>query len=244
MDFMTDRGILKTRLARPDKGGVRGRLTEEELEKVLATYVKGRLSPGPDGIISELLKDTTSTERSIILQWIHEVLTTDNPGHKLSVKEVHGLVTLLHKGGGSTVRAENYSPVVLLNSLFQLISYIIQERLVRIVEGSNILEPGQRGFRASRGCAINMHKLDFITRETQKKTSNAFVRIDVDFENAFNSVPHEHLFAVLRAFEIPDIDLLESVYDVATVSPGARQGGWGHVRHGCPAGVGPIPHAV
>jgi hypothetical protein len=30
-----------------------------------------------------------------------------------------------------------------------------------------------------------MHKLDFMTREAQKKTSNAFVRIDVDFENAF-----------------------------------------------------------
>jgi hypothetical protein len=42
-----------------------------------------------------LLKDATSTERSIILQWINEVLTTDNPGHKLSVKEVHGLVWLL-----------------------------------------------------------------------------------------------------------------------------------------------------
>ncbi len=40
----------------------------------------------------------------------------------------------------------------------------------------------------------------------------------MDFANAFNSVPHEHLFAVLRAFEIPDIDLLESVYAVATVS--------------------------
>ncbi len=57
MDFMTKRGIFNTRLARPDKAGLRGKLTEEELEKVLATYVKGRLSPGPDGIISELLKE-------------------------------------------------------------------------------------------------------------------------------------------------------------------------------------------
>ena len=86
MDFMTDRGIFKTRLARPDKGGLRGKLTEEELEKVLATYVKGRLSPGPDGIISELLKDATSTERSIILQWINEVRpmirATNSPSRK------------------------------------------------------------------------------------------------------------------------------------------------------------------
>ena len=194
------------------------KVTEEELEKVLATYVKGRLSPGPDSIISELLKDATSTERSVLLHWINEVLTSEEPGRKLSITEVHGLVALLHKGGGSTDRAENYRPVVLLNILFQLVSYIIQEWLVRIVEGSNILEPGQGGFRTRWDCDINMHKLDFITRETQKKSSNTFVRIDVDFENAFNSVSHENLSAVLRAYEIPDIDLLEAIYSVATVS--------------------------
>ncbi len=85
-------------------------------------------------------------------------------------------------------QTENYRPVVLLDVLFQLVSYIIQEWLVRIAEGSNILEPGQGGFRVRRGCDINMHKLDFITRETHKKSSNVFVRIDVDFENDFNNV--------------------------------------------------------
>jgi hypothetical protein len=83
---------------------------------------------------------------------------------------------------------------------------------------------GQGGFRARRGCDINMHKLDFITRETQNATSNPFVKIDVDFENAFNSVPHENLWAVLRAFEIPDIDLLEDIYSVVTVSLAHQMG--------------------
>ena len=86
-------------------------------------------------------------------------------------REVHGLVSLLYKGGGSTDRTCDYRPVVLLNRLFQIVSYIIQERLVRIVEGSNILEPGQ----------------------------GPFVRIDLNFENVFNFVPHENLWTVLRA---------------------------------------------
>jgi hypothetical protein len=229
MEFMTRWGIFDDRRARPDKGRLRGKLTEEELEKLLATYVKGRLSPGPDGIITELLKDATSTERRVILCWLNEVLTSEEPGLRLSVKEVHGLVALLHKGGGSKDRASDYRPVVLLNSLFQLVSYVIQERLVRIVEGSNILEPGQGGFRARRGCDINVHKLDFITREAQKSSSHPFVRIDVDFENAFNSVPHENLWAVLRAFEVPDVDLLEAIYSVTSCHsqpfPVPRSGG-------------------
>jgi hypothetical protein len=48
--------------------------------------------------------------------------------------------------------------------------------------------------------------------------------VDVDFENAFNSVPHENLWAVLRAFKFPDIDLLEVIYGVATVSLAQSQG--------------------
>ncbi len=56
-----------------------------------------RLSPGPDEIISELLKDTTSMERRVILHWINGVLTSKEPGLRLLIKEVHGLVTLLHK---------------------------------------------------------------------------------------------------------------------------------------------------
>ncbi len=46
----------------------------------------------------------------------------------------------------------------------------------------------------------------------------------MDFENAFNSVSHENLWAVLRSFEIPDIDLLEAIYSVATVSLAHSQG--------------------
>ena len=74
-----------------------------------------------------------------------------------------------------------------------------------------------------------MNKLDFITRETQKTSSNPFVRIDVDFGNAFNSVPHENLWVVLRTFKFPDIDLLEAIYSVAMVSLVQSQGSGGGI---------------
>ena len=134
----------------------------------LVTYVKGHLSPGPDDIITEFLKDTTCTERKVILHWINGVITGKDPDIRLSVKEVHGRVALLHKDGDSTDRVSDYHPVVLPYNLFQLISCIIQERLVRIVEGSNILEPGQGGFRTRREYDIN-------TRETQNTTSKGFI---------------------------------------------------------------------
>ena len=44
----------------------------------------------------------------------------------------------------------------LLNSGYQLLNYIINERLKRIVEQTNVLEPGQGGGRQGRSVNINM----------------------------------------------------------------------------------------
>ncbi len=51
----------------------------------------------------------------------------------------------------------------------------------------------------------------------------------MDFENAFNIVSHQNLWDVLRGFEIPDIDLLEAIYSVATVSLAQERGKGGGV---------------
>jgi len=56
-------------------------------------------------------------------------------------------ISRLHKGG-STNKTSDQKPVVLFNSGYQLLNYIINERLKKIVEQANVLEPGQRGITA------------------------------------------------------------------------------------------------
>jgi hypothetical protein len=120
--------------------------------------------------------------------------------------EHRGPCTITYNGLGITTTIHhNHTvknhPVVLLNSLTQLIFYIIQHRLVRIVEGSNILEP--------RTCCMRWlhHQRDSGT------TSTPFLPIDV--ENVFNTVTHENLWVVLLVLYIvqyiPHMDLLESI---------------------------------
>jgi hypothetical protein len=41
-------------------------------------------------------------------------------------------------------------------------------------------------------------------------------RIDIDFKNAFNSMSQSALWDVLRAYNIPDVDLLEAIYSRTT----------------------------
>jgi len=128
---------------------------------------------------------------------------------------MNGTISQLHKGGG-TNKTSDQRPVVLLNSVYQLLSYIINERLKKIVEPANILEPGQGGGRQGRCVGINMQKVHFIQQEARRQGKRVY-RVDIDFENAFNAMSQAALWRVMRMFEIPDVNLLEQTYEGATV---------------------------
>jgi hypothetical protein len=63
---------------------------------------------------------------------------------------------------------------------------------------------------------LNQLKLDWITSEAQRLKKRIF-RIDMDFKNAFNATGQSALWAILRAYNIPDVDLLEAIYGRTTV---------------------------
>ena len=121
----------------------------------------------------------------------------------------------LHKGG-SINKTSDQRPVVLLNSGYQLLNYIINERLKRIVEQTNVLEPGQGGGRQGQSVNINMQKMYFLTHEAHRQEKRVY-RIDIDIKNAFNAISQAALWHVMHMFHIPDVDLLEQIYDSATV---------------------------
>jgi len=92
---------------------------------------------------------------------------------------MNGTILQLHKSGG-TNRPLDQQPVVLLNSVYQLLNYVINERLKKFVEPANILEPGQGGGR--RGCCvgINMQKVHLIQQEALRQGKRIY-RVDIDF---------------------------------------------------------------
>jgi hypothetical protein len=94
--------------------------------------------------------------------------------------------------------------------------HILNVRLRNIVEKAGILEPGQLGGRQGRSTDINLTKLDWITREALAQGKRVY-RVDVDFPNAFNTMSQAALWKVMRAYGVPDVDLLESLYEYSTV---------------------------
>jgi len=119
---------------------------------------------------------------------------------------MNGTISQLHKGRG-TNKLSDQQPVVLLNSVYQLLNYVINERLKKIVEPANILEPEQGGGRQGRCVGINMQKVHFIQQEARRQGKRVY-QVDIDFQNSFNAMSQAALWQVMRMFKIPDVDLL------------------------------------
>jgi len=97
--------------------------------------------------------------------WVNVILTEDTSRQPPTMK---GTFSQLHKGGG-TNKTSDRRPVVLLNSMYQLLNYGINEWLKKNVEPANISELGQSGGRQGRCIGINMQKVHFIQQKAQRQ---------------------------------------------------------------------------
>ena len=115
------------RTAEHQPGRLRGELTSQEIKKYVAMCLKSGKSTGPDRCPndSELTKMMWDEEFQIVKMWVNEILTEDTSRQQ---ETMNGTISQLNKGGG-TNRPSDQRPVVLLNSVYQLLNYAINERL-------------------------------------------------------------------------------------------------------------------
>jgi hypothetical protein len=194
---------------------LKGRVIDNEFRSFVDSCLKANKSPGPDGYPNECVKTMSHTELEILREWANGILAMER-ARVMTVEEMNGTIRLLHKGGVTDDRPQDWRPVVLLNCTNQLVMHILNARLRSIVEKAGILEPGQSGGRQGRSTDINLTKLEWLTREALTQGKRVY-RVDVDFTNAFNAMSQAALWAVMRAYGIPDVDLLMSLYENSTV---------------------------
>jgi hypothetical protein len=151
-------------------------------------------------------------ELAIVRVWADRVLQDAQSASSVLTDEMLNCsIRLLHKGGDTSDKPSDWRPIGLLNVGMQLVHHIINYRLTLISETENLIVPGQDGGRAGRGVDLNQLKLDWVTSEA-RRLRQRIIRIDIDFKNAFNSMSQTALWAVMRAYNIPDVDLLEVIY--------------------------------
>ena len=90
----------------------------------------------------------------------------------------------------------NYRPVSLTCHVGKILEKIIKEDMVRFLEANNIFSDSQHGFRNKKSCLTNL--LEFVNYVSNKIDEGKPVDIAyLDFQKAFDKVPHERLLAKL-----------------------------------------------
>jgi hypothetical protein len=107
------------RTAEHQSGCLRGELTSQEIKKYVAMCLKPGKSPGPDRCPNELTNTMTNEEFQIVKMWVNGILTEDTSRQR---ETMNGTISQLHKTGG-TNKPSDQRPVVLLNSVYQLLNY-------------------------------------------------------------------------------------------------------------------------
>ena len=158
----------------------------------------------------ELLKHSPPQLKKLVLECINAILLKETvpPASWLG-----GMIRFLFKKG-DLLDAENYRPVCLQDCTYKLLSAILTDRLYRLAERHGLIDASQEGFRKLHSTQRQVQSLHWAFEAASEQRKKLYVAY-IDFANAFNSVDHEALWLWLQELNVPDVDLLRSLYDHA-----------------------------
>ena len=188
---------------------LRGAITAADFEFALGQLLNNR-APGPDGIPYEILRHAPESMKETIRACINSILTGEAPPPR---SWMGGLICFLLKKD-AVLDIPGYRPVCLLDTVYKVLSSIITDRLYRLTERHGLLDSSQEGFRRLHSTQRQVQSLHWAIQDAAERRELLFCCY-LDFENAFNSVDHEALWRWLKELNVPDIDLLQSLYSGA-----------------------------
>ena len=172
-------------------------VTPELVAKKLKA-MKDNKSPGVDGIPPKLLMETVE-QISIPLARVFN-LSLKEGVVPFEWKEAN-IIPLFKKG--SRNKSENYRPVSLTSVICKLLERLIKDHMVDFLIKHKLLNSSQHGFLKARSCLTNM--LCFLEEITKWIDVGSPVDIIyLDFQKAFDKVPHQRLLLKLKAHGIGD----------------------------------------
>ena len=160
--------------------------------------MKDNKSPGVDGIPPKLLMETVE-QISIPLARVFN-LSLKEGVVPFEWKEAN-IIPLFKKG--SRNKSENYRPVSLTSVICKLLERLIKDHMVDFLIKHKLLNSSQHGFLKARSCLTNM--LCFLEEITKWIDVGSPVDIIyLDFQKAFDKVPHQRLLLKLKPHGIGD----------------------------------------
>ena len=195
----TDEGLATVPVLPPSRGPTIENLTiTGEMVKKQLDGLKVYCSPGPDGIHPQILKESAEQVARPLSILFQKSLDTG----LLPDDWKTGTVVPIKKG--SRKEPGNYRPVSLTAIPCKILEAVIRDRLMTHLIDEQLLHNDQHGFRPRRSCTSQLLEV----LEDWSRSIECGESVDalyLDFQKAFDAVPHQRLLSNLESFGITGI---------------------------------------
>ena len=170
-------------------------ITEKKVEEIISN-LKPSKSQGPDKIHPHFLKQTKDQLKKPLCILFNKSFQES----KLPDCWKKANVTAIFKKGDKKL-PENYRPISLTSVPGKIMERIIRDEIVQHMTTNNLFTECQHGFIAGKSCTTQL--LEYIEDITQALDTGMGVDvIYLDFQKAFDKVPHQRLLKKLYAYGI------------------------------------------
>ena len=171
--------------------------------------LKNVKAPGSSNILPEMLKVGCKDEEFINM--IVDLLSSVWKERKVPKEWIDAILVPIPKKGDLKI-CDNWQGIALLEVVGKMTARIIQDRLQKVAERE--LSESQCRFRGGRGCTDMTFTVRQLVEKSTKHTTKLYI-IFVDLRKAYDSVPCEALWVVLKRLGVPDtlIDIVKSFYE-------------------------------
>lgn len=157
-------------------------------------HLKGRLSPGPDGLSEHFIKMCSPT-LSLPLSILYQL--SINNGHFPSQWKLAHVFPIFKSGDRCLVT--NYRPISMLSCVSKVFEHIVSEHIFNTFRST--IDMNQHGFYSGRSTQTNLLQyVDFINRTLESR--GEVDAVYVDFSKAFDQVDHNLLCHKLSLYGI------------------------------------------
>jgi hypothetical protein len=180
-------------------------------EELLLAFrkLKNRKAAGPDGIISEILKNSSEKVVDFFLKLFNTLFDCG----EFPQNWTESIILPLFKKGNVN-NPNNYRGICLSNISCKLFSVIINNRLQEWVEENNLTGEQQAGFKKGYSTVDHMFTLLAFVQKQFSLNRKLYVAF-IDFEKAFDSINRNILWPILFKSGVKGklFDCIKSMYD-------------------------------